>query len=184
MRTVTYGAACSLDGFITGPGGALDWMHFTQDVIDVMTDYMKGVDTILMGRKTWQVAQASAADGSQPSDGGLPEMQTYVFSRTLESLADPNAKLVRDDAAGFVRKLKKQSGGDICLMGGGELARSLFDADLIDEVGLNIHPVLLGGGVPMFPAPGPHVGLELLDSRVISGDCVLANFRVPHRRSS
>jgi riboflavin biosynthesis pyrimidine reductase len=66
-------------------------------------------------------------------------------------------------------------------MGGGELARSLFDADLIDEVGLNIHPVLLGGGVPMFPTPGPHVGLELLNSRVTYGGRVLANFRVPHR---
>ena len=183
MRTVTYGAACSLDGFITGPDGALDWMYFSQDVMDVMTDYMKRVDTILMGRKTWQVAHASAADGSPPPDGGLPTMRTYVFSRTLESLATPDATLVRDDAAGFVRALKSEPGGDICLMGGGELARSLFDADLIDEVGLNIHPVLLGGGVPMFPTPGPQVGLELLDSRVIAGGCVLANFRVPHRRS-
>jgi dihydrofolate reductase len=183
MRTVTYGAACSLDGFITGPGDALDWMHFSRDVMDVMADYMKGVDAMLMGRKTWQVAQALAADGARPPDSSSTKMQTYVFSRTLESLPDPNATLVRNDAAGFVRKLKKQSGSGICLMGGGELARSLFRADLIDEVGLNIHPVLLGGGVPMFPSPGPHVRLKLLNSRVISGGCVLVNFRVAHRRS-
>ena len=183
MRTVTYGAACSLDGFITGPDKALDWLHFSKDVSEVMAEYFKSIDTILMGRKTYVDSQALVAEESQPPDDAFKGIQTYIFSRTLEKLPDPRARLVRDDAATFVRDLKKQPGRGICVMGGGELARSLFEADLIDEVGLNIHPVLLGGGIPMFPAPGPRVSLKLLSSRVLSGGCVLANFRVQHRRA-
>lgn len=183
MRTVTYGAACSLDGFITGPDKAIDWLHFSKDVSDVMAEYFKTIDTILMGRTTWVDSQAMVAGDSQPPDDAFKGIQTYVFSRTLDRVPDPRVRLVRDDAAAFVRDLKKQPGRGICLMGGGELARSLFAADLVDEVGLNIHPVLLGGGIPMFPAPGPRVGLKLLSSRVLSGGCVLANFRVQHHRA-
>jgi dihydrofolate reductase len=183
MRTLTYGAACSLDGFITGPDKALDWLHFSKDVSDVMAEYFKSIDTILMGRKTWVDSQALVAEESQPPADALSGIQTYVFSRTLDTLSDPRARLVRDDAPAFVRDLKKQTGRGICLMGGGELARSLFAADLIDEVGLNIHPILLGGGIPMFPAPGPRMSLKLLSSRVLSGGCVLANFRVQHHRA-
>jgi dihydrofolate reductase len=182
MRTVTYGAACSLDGFIAGPDTAMDWLHYSEDVSEVMAEYFKTIDTMLLGRKTWEYAQAMAAGGSQPPEEAFIGIQTYVFSRTLDSLPDPRARLVRDDAVDFVRDLKRQPGRGICVMGGGELARSLFEADLIDEVGLNIHPVLLGGGIPMFPAPGPRVSLKLLSSRVLSGGCVLANFKVQHRR--
>ena len=183
MRTVTYGAACSLDGFITGPDKALDWLNYSHDVSEVMAEYFKSIDTILMGRKTWVDAQAMAAGEGQPPDDAFTGIQTYVFSRTLDTLPDPRARLVKDDAAAFLRDLKKQTGRGICVMGGGELARSLFEADLIDEVGLNIHPILLGGGIPMFPAPGPRVSLKLVSSRVLSGGCVLANFRVQHRRA-
>jgi dihydrofolate reductase len=183
MRTVTYGAACSLDGFIAGPDSAIDWLHYSNDVTDIMAEYFKSIDTMLFGRKTWEFAQAMAAGGSPPPDEAFTGIQTYVFSRRLDRMPDPRARLVRDDAADFVRDLKKQPGRGICVMGGGELARSLFEADLIDEVGLNIHPVLLGGGTPMFPAPGPRVSLTLLESRVLAGGCVLANFKVQHRRS-
>lgn len=65
-------------------------------------------------------------------------------------------------------------------MGGGELARTLFQADAIDEVGLNIHPLVLGSGVPLFPEIGRRVALELLESRRLDGGCILANYRVRH----
>jgi dihydrofolate reductase len=65
-------------------------------------------------------------------------------------------------------------------MGGGELAQSLLAADVVDEVGLNIHPILLGAGVPLFRDPGHRVRLELRESRVLDGGCVLATYRVKH----
>ena len=102
---------------------------------------------------------------------------TYVFSRTLASVGN-GAYLVRDDAGEFVRRLKEQPGKGICVMGGGELAQSLFAAGVIDEVGMNVHPVLLGSGVPFFRDPGRRVHLELSESRVIDGGCVLSTYRV------
>ena len=81
------------------------------------------------------------------------------------------------DAGSFVRDLRRQPGKGIVVMGGGELACSLFAAGVIDEVGLNIHPVLLGSGVPLFRDAG-RIPLELAESRVMDGGCVLATYRV------
>lgn len=177
MRTVTYGAACSLDGFITAADGSIDWLHFSADVQKVMARYWSTVDAMLMGRRTWEVAAAMGSGNGSGGDGGLSNVTTYLFSRTLLD-APAGVQLVRDDAGAFVRELKQQPGGGICVMGGGELAQSLFAADVIDEVGLNIHPVLLGAGTPMFRDAGRRIGLELVESRVIDGGCVLATYRV------
>ena len=173
MRTVTYGAACSLDGFIAPADGSMDWLHFSRDAQQVMESYWASVDTVLMGRKTWEVAMANAG-GDGAGSGGIA---TYIFSRTLAS-APKGATLVRDDAGEFVRQLKAQPGKGICVMGGGELAQSLFAAGVIDEVGLNIHPILLGAGTPFFRDAGRRIALELAESRVIDGGCVLSTYRV------
>jgi dihydrofolate reductase len=173
MRIVTYGAACSLDGFIAPADGSMDWLHFSKDVQDIMATYWATVDTMLMGRKTWEVAQAMGGAGG----GGMGGITTYVFSRTLTS-AGEGVHLVSDNAGEFVRKLKEQPGKGICLMGGGELAQSLIEAGVVDEVGLNVHPILLGSGVPFFRDPGRRVHLELAESRIIDGGCVLSMYRV------
>ena len=173
MRTVTYGAACSLDGFIAPPDGSMDWLHFSHDVQQFMAEYWASIDTILMGRKTYDVAMAMGGAGG----GGSSGITTYVFSRTLTSVGK-GAHLVTEDAGEFVRQLKEQPGKGICVMGGGELAQSLLAAGVIDEVGMNTHPILLGSGVPLFRDPGRRVSLELTESRVIDGGCVLSTYRV------
>jgi dihydrofolate reductase len=171
MRTVTWGAACSLDGFIAAADGGVDWLHFSRDVQDVMAAYWATIDTMLMGRKTWEFAA-----GQGGGEGGMAGVSTYVFSRTLRE-PPPGAQLVRDDAGGFVRRLKEQPGRGICVMGGGELAQSLFTAGVIDEVGMNVHPILLGAGVPFFRDAG-RIPLELVEARTIDGGCVLVTYRV------
>lgn len=172
MRKVTYGGACSLDGFIAGPNGEIDWLRMSKDVQKEMASYWQKVDVILMGRKTWDIAQQM---------GGAPDMgpiKSYVFSRTLKTIDAKGVQLVSDDAGEFVRKLKQEPGKEICLMGGGELAGSLLEADVVDEVGLNIIPILLGRGIPLFTDPGRRIALELIESRTIEGGCVLAKYRV------
>jgi dihydrofolate reductase len=189
MRTITYGGAVSLDGFLAGVDGSVDWLHFSADAQRIMADFFKDVDAILMGRKTYAVAAAQAPRPSRPKPRRAPakaakppSMRTYVFSRTLDRIDDPGVELVKEDAAGFVRALKERPGGRICLMGGGELAQALFAADLIDEVGLNIHPILLGAGIPVFRDPGCRVPLTLVECRPIDGGCVLATYRVSRRQ--
>lgn len=107
----------------------------------------------------------------------MPGVETYLFSRTLKK-SPKGVSLVSEDAGRVVHDLKRRAGKGICLMGGGELACSLFAAGAIDEVGLNIHPVLLGSGVPVFRDPGQRVQLTLSESRVLDGGCVLASYRV------
>jgi dihydrofolate reductase len=187
MRTVTYGGGVSLDGFLAGANGAIDWLHFSKDVQQVMSDYWKDVDTILMGRKTYEVAAAQGrAEGKKPKKAkpitGKGAMRSYVFSRTLHAIDDPGVDLVTGDAAEFVRELKRRPGKGICLMGGGELATSLLAADLVDQIGLNIHPILVGSGSPTFRDPGHRVKLTLTECRRIEGGCVLAYYKVLHAK--
>jgi dihydrofolate reductase len=194
MRTVTYSVACSLDGFIAGPGGSIDWLHFSDDAQKAMAETWASVDAILMGRKTWDfaVAQAGAPEGGDATaveqaaadriaDQAPPAsegMTTYVFSRTLKGINAPGIQLVSSGAGEFVRDLKHRSGGKIFLMGGGELAQSLIAAGVVDTVELNIHPVLLGSGVPVFRDAGRRVALELIQSRTMEGGCVRSSYRV------
>ena len=181
MRTVTYGAACSLDGFIAPSDGSMDWLHFSRDVQEYMATYWASIDTMLMGRKTWEVAVGQGGGGG--GGGGTKGITTYVFSRTLDRVGH-GAHLVSEDAGEFVRRLKEQPGKGICVMGGGELAQSLFAAGVIDEVGLNVHPILLGSGVPFFRDAGRRISLVLAESKVIDGGCVLSTYRVGNRESA
>ena len=176
MRTVTYGAACSLDGFIAGPGGSVDWLHFSKDVQEVTGAFWTTIDTLLMGRKTWEFAAANAP--AEETDMPMSGIRTYVFSRTLKELRRPGVELVASDPGAFVRDLKSRPGKGICIMGGGGLARTLLDAGVVDEVGLNVHPVLLGTGIRMFGDGGSRTVLTLVQARQIDGGCMLLDYRV------
>ena len=107
-----------------------------------------------------------------------PTMRTFVFSRTLREIDDPGVQVVTSDAVEFVRRLKQEPGKDICLMGGGELAQSLLAAGLVDKIGLNIHPILLGSGIPTFRDFGHRIKLTLTECRTLEGGCILANYNV------
>ena len=184
MRKVTYGGAISLDGFLAGADGSIDWLHFGKDLDQVMTDYWRDVDTILIGRKTYVVATGMSgtkepkAKSSKRRKPKATAMRTYVFSRTIKAIDKPGVELVRSDAVAFVRDLKQQPGKNICLMGGGELAQSLLAEGLVDEVGFSIHPVLLGAGVPALRDPGHRVKLTLDECRPMDGGCILARYSV------
>jgi dihydrofolate reductase len=190
MRTVTYGGAVSLDGFLAGVDGSIDWLHFSKDARDVLTTYWKDVDTILMGRKTHDFVVSSGREAStgkrrtkaEPREA--PSAQTYVFSRTLLSIEERGVELVKEDAVEFVRVLKRRPGKGISLIGGGELAQTLLAAGLVDRISLNIHPILLGSGIPTFRDPGHRVKLALLECRPLEGGCVLANYSVLHSEQS
>jgi len=172
LRKVTFGGANSLDNYLARPDHAMDWLLWGDEVAAVIKDYWKTIDTVLMGRKTYEVAVRSG------QEAGYPGVKTFVFSRTLEKEPGGDVVLVRTDAAEFVRDLKEQEGKDICLMGGGELARSFFEADLIDEIGFNIHPMLLGAGIPLFHPMSRQIDLELQECRPLKNGCVYVTYKV------
>ena len=176
MRKVTYGGANSADNFIAGPGEAIDWLHMTADVRKIIAESWKGVDAMLVGRKTWEFAQKM---GGGPA---MPGITTYVFSRTMKD-APAGVELVEGDAVEFVRELKRKPGGNIIVMGGGELGSALIEGGVVDEIGVNIHPLLLGGGTPLFRELKARVELELIEARAIAEGCVLVRWRVVNEQA-
>jgi dihydrofolate reductase len=174
MRKVTFGGANSLDNYIARRDDAVDWLRWSKEVQAVTAEFWKTIDTVVMGRRTYEVALGSGTTS-------YPGVKNYVFSRTLKASPDEQVEIIADDAAEFVRKLKAEEGKGICVMGGGLLAKSLFEADLIDEVGLNIHPVLLGSGIPLFHEMSRQIDLELAECKTFKNGCVYISYRVKKR---
>ena len=172
MRKVTFGVASSLDNFIAREDHGLDWLKWSDEVSAFVTEFWKEIDTVVIGRKTYEIGRREARGRNQYAG-----MKAYVLSRSLarEEIAD--AELARD-AVKLVRKLKRGSGKAICVLGGGEVARPLFEAGLIDEIGVNIHPVLLGSGVPLFHRMKRQIDLRLTECRPFKNGCVLLTFAV------
>ena len=174
MRKVTFGGAPSLDGYFARKNDAVDWLMWSSEAAKLMSKYWRTIDTIVMGRKTYQAA-LKMSKGKENLYSGI---KTYVFSRTLKPRKMGPLEIVSEDADKVVRRLKQEDGKDICVMGGGELARSLFEAGLIDEIGFSIHPVVLGSGIPLFPGMKRQVDLELLDCKRFKNGCVHVSYRV------
>jgi dihydrofolate reductase len=173
MRKVTWSAACSLDLMLAGPDGGLDWLLWSDDAAAIAGASWQGVDTLLMGRKTYDFAAKSGGGG----DGGDSPIRTFIFSRTMAE-APKGATLVASDPAAFVRALKQEKGGDIVVMDGGALASVLIEGGAVDEIGLNLHPVLLGGGTPFFRAINRTIALALIEARPLAKECVYLRYRV------
>ena len=183
MRKVTLGLANSLDNYIARQDGGFDWLHWSNEVAEISATFMKTVDALLIGRKTFDGMLAYGQTS-------YPGAKNYVFSRSkkkrealkkilaAKKKPDRNVEIVAEDATKFVKELKKRKGKGLAVFGGGELARSLFEADLIDEVVLNIHPVLLGSGIPLFHEMKKQIDLELLDCKILKGGYLAVTYLV------
>src|SRR5262245_15770810 len=157
MRRVRFSVAMSLDGYIAGPKGESDWI-----VMDPEIDFralMGSFDTVLLGRKTYEMTR------QQGGSGGMPGMQAYVFSRTLHPKDCPGV-VVSDNPAETLAALKARPGKDIWLFGGGSLFGSLLEQGLVDAVEVAVIPVLLGGGLPLLPSPAKQAKLRLTKHRI------------------
>lgn len=171
MRKLTLGLANSLDNYIARKDGANDWLMYGEEVAEMTNEFMKTVDTFLIGRKTYEVMLAYGQTS-------YPGVKNYVFSRTMKESPDETVEIISEDAAAFVKKLKRRKGKGICLFGGGELAKSLFIENLIDEIVLNIHPVILGSGVPLFYEMNRQIELELIDCKSYKKGNIIVTYRV------
>ena len=173
MRKVTFMVANSLDNYIARKDGAVDWILGGEEAASALAEFWKTVDTVVLGRKTYE----PVLESGKPFPT-YPGVKNYVLSRMLQGSPDKNVEIIREDVVEFVRKLKTGEGKDIFVMGGGLLAKPLFEADLIDEVGLHIHPVLLGSGIPLFHEMGRQIDLELIECKSFKNGCVSVTYQV------
>ena len=173
MRKVTFHVATSLDNYIARKDGAVDWILGGDEATSAMTEFWKNIDAVVIGRKTYEPVLKSGTPFPT-----FPGVKNYVLSQTLKENLDKNVEIIREDVADFILRLKTEEGKDIFVMGGGLLAKPLFEANLIDEVGVKIHPVLLGSGIPLFHEISHQVNLELIKSQVFKNGCVSISYRV------
>src|SRR5437762_11354080 len=136
MRRVRYQVATSLDGYIAGPNGEIDWIVH-DPAVDFSAVYAQ-FDTVLLGRRTHELTQQP---GAPPWPTGW---SVYVFSRTLKPAEHPAVTVVAADIEGTVASLRAGPGRDIWLFGGGNLFASLLALQLVDEVEVGVMPVFLG----------------------------------------
>jgi dihydrofolate reductase len=170
MRKIILSVAVSLDGFIEGPGGEYDWCFTDQDY--GMTAFMNSIDAIFYGRKSYEVMRQM-----EPGANPFLNIRGYVFSNTLTKV-DPGFELMRGDTATSVREIKASKGKDIWLFGGASLTASLMNEGLVDEIGMAIHPILLGAGKPLFSGIKERTNLVLLETKEYSSGLVSVLYKV------
>lgn len=140
MRKIILNLAVSLDGFIEGANGEFDWCFVDQDY--GMTDFFNRIDTIFIGRKSYELI--SSMEGSS-----FPTFKSYVFSNTLD-IDNEEITVIKGDIVPQVIEIKNQKGKDIWLFGGSNLLTDFINFNLVDEMQISIHPILLGQGKPLF----------------------------------
>jgi dihydrofolate reductase len=165
VRRVHYRVAASLDGFIAGPKGEIDWIVHDPSV-DFASVY-SGFDTVLLGRRTYELTRQP---GAPPWPAGW---RIYVFSRSLNPADHPAVTVVSNDVRPTVEGLRAESVRDIWLFGGGNLFASLLSAGLVDQMEVALMPVLLGQGIPLLAPGAPRVRLRL--ARSASSDIGIVN---------
>jgi dihydrofolate reductase len=168
-RKVILGVSMSLDGRIARANGDVDFLRTPKE--HPIGAFFASMDTAIMGRKTLEA-------GLRLTGGKLPktDMKMYVMSRTTEPGERGSVIFVNEPPGAFVARLRKQSGTDIWLMGGGELAREFLRDDLVDEMYLGIAPVLLGEGIPLFPTGFPQREFALTENRSYSEGLVTLKY--------
>ena len=182
MRKLIYSMGVSLDGFIAGPDGAIDWSVPDEELFRFHHQQVQEVGVHLCGRRLyetmvyWETAEESPLAAEQVAFAqtwkALPKV---VFSTTLESVVG-NTRLARDGVGAEVSRLKEQPGKDIAV-GGAGLAGACMELGLIDEWLLFVSPVLLGGGTPYFPPLEKGIDLELVDIKTFGSRVVYARYR-------
>jgi dihydrofolate reductase len=181
-RKLIYSFGVSLDGFIAGPGGAIDWTAPDEELHRFHNQQARETGVELYGRRLyetmvfWETADEdpSRAEHEREFARIWKDTPKVVFSTTLESV-EGNARLVKDGAAEEVARLKEEPGKDLAV-GGAGLASTLIRAGLVDEFRLLIRPVVLGGGTPYFPPLDERIELELLETRTFASRVVYVRY--------
>jgi dihydrofolate reductase len=176
MRKIVYGGAISFDGYLAREDGSVDWLIDSPGSTELLKETWPRFDAMLMGRKTYEIALKMSP--GQDASSVFGNMRAVVFSRTLEPTSRDGYEIVGDNAVEFARSMKSEDGKDIMLMGGGELANSLLNAGLVDEIGFNVQPILLGSGVSAFHQMPTQIGLELKECRQLGSGCVYLSYDV------
>ncbi len=171
MRKIIIYIATSLDGYIARKDGAIDWLPTEADEDYGYETFMKNIDTVLMGNKTYR--QVRGFDIKYP----YKEFQNFVFTRNQELSKDEFVNFIHEEPSSFMQALKKEPGRNIWLIGGGEIINNATIKKAADELILFIMPVVLGEGLPLFLKSPDDRKLELIDSKTYKSGVVELRYK-------
>src|SRR5687768_5921276 len=185
MKKLVLFMHTSLDGFVAGPQGELDWINVNEEIFDFAENKINQTDTALYGRKTFEMMEGywpTAADQPNATRHDINHSKWYkkvakiVLSRTMKNKTLPNTTIVNDNLAEVINSIKNESGSDIIIFGSPSASHSLMEENLIDEFWLFVNPILLGEGIPMFDGNYPRQKLTLMDSHVFSSGVICLHY--------
>lgn len=165
MRKVLLNLCTSIDGYIEGENGEIDWCFTDQDY--GMTDFLQRIDTIFIGRKSYEQLKEMAPEA-------FSDKKMVVFSRD-ESFQCKD-RVINSSLESSIKLELQKNGRDIWLFGGAELTNHLLDLDLVDEMILSVHPLLLGAGKPLFTSSSKRKSFELKDAVKFSSGLVQQHY--------
>jgi dihydrofolate reductase len=173
-RRIVLDLAVSLDGFIEGPNGEVDWCIMDADMD--FNKFLNDIDTIIYGRKSYDL-WGQYTPGNEATDiereiwGLVHSKKKYVFSKTITKI-DDKVMVINDNISEEVIKIKREPGKDIWLYGGASLITTFIKLGLVDEYRLSVHPVILGAGKPLFIDIRQRQELKLVETRKFSSGVV------------
>ena len=159
MRKLVLFMHVSVDGFVAGPNGEMDWIIVDEEIFDYAGKTTNEADTALYGRVTYEMMEGywpTAADQPGATRHDIQHSQWYnrvtkvVLSKTLKGINKPNTKIISDNVSNEITELKQAAGKDILIFGSPTAVHSLMADNLIDDYWLFINPILLGEGIPLF----------------------------------
>jgi dihydrofolate reductase len=185
MRKLVLFMHVSLDGFVAGPDGEMDWIHVDDEIFDYAGARTNAGDTALYGRKTYQMMEAYwPTAGAQPGasrhdrehSAWYNKVTKVVISRTMKDVDLPRTRIVSGDLGREIGALKQAAGKEIVIFGSPGAAQSLMAEDLIDDYWLFVNPVLLGRGIALFQGAQRKASLALTESQALGSGVVCLHY--------
>ena len=182
MRKIIVYIATSADGYIARKDGAVDWLDRPRIKGNYgMGEFYKSIDTILWGRKTYEIALRFQAEGNAVAKS-VSRIKNYAFSRRPPKKTAPSFEFVREPIKKFGKRLRAAKGKDIWMMGGAGIIASFLDEGEIDEFIIHVIPTLIGEGIPLVAPRNRTVPLKLLSSKKFSDGVVRLHYAVVKER--
>ena len=183
MRKLIWMMSVSVDGFMEGPDHDISWHQVDEELHSYLNDHLRGMGAFLSGRVTYELMAEFWPTADQDPDSPQPivdfariwrAMPKVVFSTTLDH-ADWNTTVLPDIVPDDIRAMKTESGGDL-LLGGANVGATFLRHDLIDEIRVYVHPMVIGEGTRMFQAADVKLQLQLAETHTFGNGVVLLRY--------
>ena len=190
MRKLIFFMHISLDGFVAGVHGEMDWIHIDEEMFDFVATMTDKADAALYGRVTYEMMQSYwPTAGEQPNaskhdkehSAWYNKVQKVVLSTTISEEGLDNTTVIGDHLRENITKIKQQEGKNILIFGSPTASHSLLSQGLIDEFWLFVNPIILGHGIPLYKGVSGTTQLKLVESKTFSSEVIALHYETKHK---